>query len=89
MDGLTPAFWLQVIATVGAVAVGFGVLNANVKNLGRSLDLEREARKDHAKEDDVSFHDIRNELQSQHGRLARIEGQHDLGDKIVAAMSRH
>lgn len=88
MDGLTPAFWLQVILTVGTVAAGFGVLNANVKNIARSLDLEREAREKHAADDDKSFHDIRDNLQEYHGRLSRIEGQHNLAEAIAEAFSR-
>ena len=84
-EGLTPAFWLQVILTVGTVAAGFGVLNANVKNIAKSLDLERQSREEHAKQDDKSFHDLRDQMQGHHGRISRIEGQQDLAEKIAEA----
>lgn len=86
MDVLTPAVILQIVVTVGAVAAGYGMLRADLKNIARSLDLERQERQNHINSDETSFHDIRGNLQEHHGRLSRIEGQHDLAERIAAAL---
>ena len=88
MEGLTPAFWIQVILTVGAVAAGFGMLRADLKNIAGNLKIEREERQNHVSSDDKTFHDIRDELQGHHGRISVLEGQNDLAERIATAFSR-
>lgn len=86
MEGFTPQFWLQVVLTVGAVVGGFATLKAELKNIGRSLDLERTEREKHAASDDTTFHDIRDHLQNHHGRIAVLEGKNDLAERIADAV---
>lgn len=86
MEGFTPTFFLQLVIAIGSGGIAYGVLRADLKNLIRSVDEDRRLREEHAKEDDNSFHEIRNELQSQHGRLARVEAANDLAERFVSAL---
>lgn len=85
-SGFTPQFWLQVGLTLAAVAAGFGMIKAELKNIGRSLDLERKEREKHVEADDQSFHDIRDHLSSHHGRISVLEGKNDLAERIAEAV---
>lgn len=88
MEGFTPTFFLQLVIAIGSGGIAYGVLRADLKNLIRSVDEDRRLREEHAKEDDMSFHDLRGEIQAQHGRLAKLEGQHELADKLLAVVKR-
>ena len=85
MEGFTPQFWVQLLIQVAVLAGVFGMIRADVRNIGREITEERRLREAHAKEDDDSFHDIRDHLQTQHGRLSVLEGQNQLAERIAEA----
>lgn len=86
MDGFTPTFFLQVLIAFGSAGAIYGAIKADLKNMHARIEEQATAARDHRKEDDDSFHDIRNELQGHHGRIARMEGQNDLAERVVAAL---
>lgn len=88
MEGFTPAFFLQVVIAIGSAGAMYGAIRADMKNLMRSIDDDRRLREMHAKEDDESFRDIRDELQVQHGRIASLEAQHNIVKDLAEALRR-
>lgn len=88
MEGFTPTFFLQLVIAIGSAGAIYGAIRADLSNMKRSLDQDREERKAHAKDDDESFHDLRNKLGDYNGRLSRIEGQHDLAERLAEAIHR-
>lgn len=89
MEGFTPAFFLQLVIAIGSAGAIYGAVRADLKNLMRSVDEDRRLREKHAEDDDKSFHDIRGELSVHHGKISRLEAQHDLADKLASVMTKH
>jgi hypothetical protein len=88
MDGFTPTFFLQIVIAIGTAGAVYGAIKADLRNMHERMDEEREAAKAHRKEDDESFHDIRDKIGGIAGRVARMEGANDLGEQIVSAMRK-
>lgn len=74
MDGFTPTFFLQLLIAVGSAGAVYGAIRADLNNLKNGLDEEKRLREDHAKNDDKSFHDIRDEIAGVGNRVSLIEG---------------
>ena len=85
---MTVELFLQLMVALGSGGVVYGTIRADIKNMIRSIDDERRLRELHEKDDDETHHDIRGTLQEHHGRIARIEGNHDLVETLVSALRR-
>jgi len=75
MDGFTPTFFLEVLIAVGSAGAVYGAIRADLNNLRREHDAEVKLRERHAKADDDSFHDIREDIVLVSNRVAVIEGR--------------
>jgi len=83
MDGQFIAQIVVYLLTAGAL---YGALNEKLKNILSQLGDEKRLREEHAKTDDQSFHDIRDEIGIISTRVARMEGANDLAERVVGAI---
>lgn len=86
IDNVPLTLLYQIIGSLFAAGVVWGVVKSDIKNLHARLSEERRLREDHAKEDDKSFHDIRDHLVAYHGRISRMEGANDAIDRLADAI---
>lgn len=82
------SFLLQLVITLVAGGALWGAIRADIKNMHVKIEEEKRLREEHAKQDDKSFHDIRGDLQGHHGRISRMEGANDVGERIAAALMK-
>lgn len=71
----TSQFFWQFL--IGAFTGGgaYMAVRLDLKHMHEKIDEEKRLREEHAKEDDESFHDIRDHLQGIHGRVSLLEGR--------------
>lgn len=74
-DGFNQQFVLEVLIAVGSAGAVYGAIRADLKNLRREHDAEVKLRQEHAKQDDESFHDIRDAIGLVSTKVAVIEGR--------------
>ena len=86
MDGFTPSFVLQLLIGVGSAGAVYGAVRSDLNNMARSLTEDRRLREEHAREDDKTHHDIRNELQQVRLDQARLDGKQTLATDLMDAI---